>query len=119
MSRRDDVTWVRDMLEVAKNLIARVENISYEDYSNDPVRQESVLYNLMLLGEASGQVSDETKQKYDHLPWQDMKSLRNRVTHRYFDVDQEIIWEILTDELPNVLPHIKELLKKLDKTQGY
>ena len=116
MSHRDDVTWVRDVLEVAANLVARAENISYEDYSNDPVRQESVLYNLMVLGEASGQVSEEIKQEYDHIPWRDMTSLRNRVTRRYFDVDHEIVWEILTDEIPTVLPQIRDLHKKLVKT---
>ena len=116
MSHRDDVTWVRDVLEVAANLVARAENISYEDYLKDPVRQESVLYNLMVLGEASGQVSEEVKQQYAHIPWRDMTSLRNRVTLRYFDVDHEIVWEILTDEIPTVLRQIRDLHKKLVKT---
>lgn len=114
MSHRDDSAWIGDMLEVVEKLISIVENVSYEEYLGDAWLQDGVMFNLIVLGEASGQVSGKVKEEHAHIPWRNMNEVRNRVAHGYFSVEHEVVWEILTEELPALLPQIKDLYQKLD-----
>ena len=72
--------------------------------------------DLSVLGEANGQVSERFKEQNDQIPWHEMKGLRNRVIHGYFNVRHEVVWRVLTTEFPALLPQIDDLDKKLDQS---
>lgn len=62
-----------------------------------------------IIGEAVGKLPDEIKQKRADVEWQDIKDFRNLLTHEYFGVDLEIIWQVIQDDLPLLLDAAAEL----------
>jgi uncharacterized protein with HEPN domain len=89
--------------------------MSYNKFAKDTKTIDAVIRNLEVIGEAARQVPDIIKQKYSDIPWKELIGLRNRVVHEYFGVDFEIVWEIITNDLPdlkekigNVLTEVKE-----------
>ena len=92
------------MLEIVRRVLEEVKDISYEEYLSDSRLWRAIHYDLTVLGEASGQVSDRFKEGHDQIPWRDMKELRNRVIHGYFSVRHEVVWRVLTVEFPALLP---------------
>ena len=117
MSRRDDSAWIEDTLDAVKRLLNDVKDVSYQEYLQNSQLQRAVLFDLTVLVEASGKVSDNLKNEYDQLPWQQMKGLRNRVIHAYFEIDHAIVWEVLTREIPDLLPQLESLRKQLGSSE--
>lgn len=68
------------------------------------------MYNLVVVGEAAAQLSDETRGRAREIPWQRVVGLRNLIAHEYFRVDLEIIQSILAEQLDELDETAKRLL---------
>ncbi|MCK5372331.1 MAG: DUF86 domain-containing protein [Cyclobacteriaceae bacterium] len=68
--------------------------------------------NFEIIGEASKNLPDELKEKYSDVPWEEMYLLRNKVSHEYFGIDYEIIWDVATNYLQENKSQIEEILSK-------
>lgn len=76
---------------------------------------DAVIRNFEIIGEASKNLPIAIKDKHTHLPWEEMYRLRNRISHEYFGIDYEIIWDIATKELPSNFKDVCEILE-MEKT---
>ena len=63
---------------------------------------------LEIIGEAAKSVSPETRQRYPDIPWKEIGGTRDRLIHGYFDVDWNILWQILTADLPPLITELKQ-----------
>ena len=113
MPHREDAAWVLDMLHVVERIVEDFRDVSYDEYLSDSKAQRAVLYDLGVLGEACGKLSDQFKEKHDNLPWHQIRGLRNRLIHEYFNIDHEIVWQVLTTEIPALLPELENLRNRL------
>jgi uncharacterized protein with HEPN domain len=65
--------------------------------------------NLIIIGEAVGQIPDETQEEHSQIPWLLMRPMRNRMAHVYFSVDEKLLWETATEQLDELIPLWKAL----------
>ena len=65
-----------------------------------------------IVGEAAGRVSAPTREAVADIPWGLIVSMRNRLLHAYFDIDREVVWKTMTEELPRLLPRLRALVEK-------
>ena len=84
----------------------------FDEFEEDDKTIDSVLRNLEIIGEASRHIPRAIKEKYPNLPWMEMYTMRNIVVHEYHGVNLNIIWLTITEDLPPLVPQIKEILKK-------
>lgn len=106
--------YIEDIQFSMERIAEYTENYTLSLFRNDQKTVDAVIRNFEIIGEASKNISTEIKQKYTHIPWEEMYALRNKITHEYFGVDFEIIWEIATNHLPLNKLEIDKLLE--DKT---
>lgn len=71
--------------------------LSKQDYKT----VDAVIRNFEIIGEASKSLPETIKNKYIRIPWKEMYYLRNKVSHEYFGIDYEIIWDVAVNYLPN------------------
>jgi uncharacterized protein with HEPN domain len=71
-------------------------------FLTDPRTQDAVIRNLEIIGEAASRVSPALQAAHPDLPWEQMRGLRNRLAHAYFDVDLTIVWDVVERELPEL-----------------
>ena len=64
--------------------------------------------------EAANKISDEKQNQYSQIPWRRMIGMRNRLTHAYFEVDLDIVWQVINQDLPNILPQIEIAILDLE-----
>jgi uncharacterized protein with HEPN domain len=83
--------------------------MSFEQYSVDEKTASAVERQLLIVTEASIRLSDEDRELCPGVEWQDMRNLGNRIRHAYHDIDNELIWNIVHEDLP-------ELKRKVEKT---
>ncbi len=100
-------------IQLAMSRIAEyVEGYDFNRFKKDYKTVDAVIRNFEIIGEASRTLDDEIKNKYPDVPWKEMYYLRNRVSHEYFGVDYEIIWDVAVNHLPNNKLQIDAILRK-------
>jgi uncharacterized protein with HEPN domain len=65
---------------------------------------------IEIIGEAANYISEETKNKFSDIQWRQITGLRHVLVHEYFGVDTKLIWQIITDDIPELKIKIKEVL---------
>jgi uncharacterized protein with HEPN domain len=68
--------------------------------------------NLIIIGEAAGEIPDDVIESYPMIPWHLMRAMRNRLAHVYFSVDKDLLWETVHDQLPELVPLLEELIHR-------
>ena len=108
----NDHRRLRDILDA----IEAIETYSvdtYDDFLADPKTQDAILYNLIILGEAANQISEEFQERYFVIPWASMIGTRNIIVHGYDQVKLQIVWEILQRDLGNLKSKVVEVLDQI------
>lgn len=84
--------------------------ITFDDLVGDEVLKRSFLRSIEVIGEAAKNIPLDYREKHPKLPWKDMAGMRNRLIHAYFSVDWEIVWNVVSDEIPSFIPIIRQLI---------
>ena len=112
MSERTDREFLSDIREAIQRISAYLAGVEYESFVKDTKTQDAVIRNLEILGEATKNLSEEFRTAHIGVPWKSMAGARDRLIHHYFGVNLDIVWQIVSTELPKVteqLPNIDEL----------
>jgi uncharacterized protein with HEPN domain len=67
---------------------------------------------LEIIGEAANGMSSDIMKKYPDIPWKEMIGMRNRLVHGYFDVDLDIVWQTVTEDIPPLKTLLEDLVEK-------
>ena len=76
-------------------------------------RTEIIIYNIQVLGEAANNVSDETCRKYPDIDFKGWAGLRHRLVHDYANIDLDIVWQAVCDDLPLLEKSLKAAVDSL------
>jgi len=104
--------YLEDMQHAMSRIAEYVEGYDFKRFKKDYKTVDAVIRNFEIIGEASRTLDDEIKNKYLEVPWKEMYYLRNRVSHEYFGVDYEIIWDVAVNHLPKNKLQIDAILAK-------
>ncbi len=85
-----------------------------ENFEKKWIEQDALVRNFEILGEASTHVSEELKSKYPEIAWNEMKGMRNFMSHEYFGLQLDTIWETAVNDIPDLKLQIQEILNDLD-----
>ena len=106
---RDDSTYLQHMLE----MIRRIEENSLDGktgFMNSHTLQDAVLRNLQTMTETSQRLSSELKATRPDVEWAKLVAFRNVLVHDYLGVDLEVVWGIVTNDVPKLKAAITEML---------
>ena len=81
------------------------EGMAQPDFEQDKRTQQAVVMSLIVLGEAATKVMDkhpEFAAQHAEIPWHNMRGMRNRIAHGYFDIDLRVVWDTLQTALPTL-----------------
>ena len=86
--------------------------VSKDEFLKDRRTQQAVVLNLMTIGEAAARIVNECKEfaaAHPEIPWAQMRGMRNRMVHGYFDVDLNIVWDTVQSSLPELDSQLREV----------
>jgi len=109
---RTYIMFLEDILSAMNRITEYIGGYDFDNFKRDYKTVDAVIRNFEVLGEASKNIPLEIKQKYPNVPWNEMYLLRNKVSHEYFGVDYEIIWDVAVNYLPENRQQIEEILQK-------
>jgi uncharacterized protein with HEPN domain len=102
--------YLEDLLLAMDHISEYIEGHSFNDFKKDYKTVDAVIRNFEIIGEAAKNMPEEIKDKYSIVPWDEMYLLRNKVSHEYFGIDYEIIWDVATNYLPENRKQIEIIL---------
>ncbi len=105
-----DAASLWDMVQAIRRIQEFTVNLSFEDYQESILIQSAVERQLEILGEAAGRISEEFRQAHPVIDWRTIVGLRNILIHRYDQIQQDILWNIIATELVNLLAQLEPLL---------
>ena len=108
---KDDIVRLRHILDAAKEALSFTIGKSRADLNMDRMLALSLVKEIEIIGEAAGKISEETRNKYKTMPWQDMIDMRNHLIHAYFDIDLDILWDTVADDLPPLIETLKKIIQ--------
>ena len=102
---------VQKMLRMIDTIGSYCKGVSYTDFINNSMLIEACVFNLSQIGEISSKVDRAFEEEHPEIPWRQIYGLRNRIVHDYEGVNKQLVWEIISDDLP-------ALRGKLEKITG-
>jgi uncharacterized protein with HEPN domain len=107
---RDDLTRTRHMLDYAERSIAYVGGRTRADLGTDSMLADALARVLEIIGEAAAQSSPEFREQHPEIPWAKAIGMRNRLIHAYPDVDLDILWSTVTEDIPPLIGQLRNIL---------
>jgi len=110
MSKRDIAVYFRHMLSHAQEALALVQGKTRSDLDSDRLLNLALVRLLEVIGEAANRIPKDKQEQYPQIPWPQIVSLRNRLIHGYDSVDFDILWQIVTQDLPPLVAALKDII---------
>ena len=98
------------MLQAIERICRYTKGKNFEDFIADDMMYYAVVKNIEILGEASNMLPEEFRQAHPKTPWKQVNGMRNYIVHEYFQVDNNVVWDVITNDLPILEQQIKEYL---------
>ena len=112
--------WLDDLLVMAEKIVAYTTDIDYSQFlNNEPVR-DLVIKKIENMGEATRYIRELFPDFYEAapIPWRDIRRMRNRLTHGYFDVLELVLWETARDDIPVLLEELRRVIGEYRASAG-
>ena len=110
MSKVENIVRLRHMLDAAQKAIEFTRGCSSNDFEKDDKLTLSVVRLLEILGEAAKNVSEQYKNEHLEIPWRQIAGTRDKLIHGYFDVDLDIVWKIVLEDLPPLVTQLEKAM---------
>ena len=104
--------YLQHMAQATIDACSFVEGLSKEDFIADKRTQQAVIMNLIILGESATKIMDHNAafaESHPDVPWRNMRGMRNRIAHGYFEIDLDVVWETVRSALPDLQKQLTKL----------
>lgn len=98
------------MLKDIKFILEKTKGIMLEELEANEVLCDSVLFRLIQISENSGKLTQGFKDNHKEIPWQAIKGMRNKIVHEYGDVEFDVIYQTITEDIPCVCALLEKMI---------
>jgi uncharacterized protein with HEPN domain len=112
MANPEDLVRIRHMLDAAEKAVEFTQSRQRSDLDKDEKLALAVVRLIEIIGEAARNVTETTRNQFPEIPWRQIAGTRDRLIHGYFDVDLDIVWSIITTDLPPLIEQLNKILPK-------
>lgn len=115
MSKNDDA-YLHHILDSISKIEDFTEDINEKEFKTNELVQSAVIRKIEIIGEATKQISNKTKDKYPNIPWKDIAGMRDKLIHGYFGVDIDAVWDTIQRDIPKLKKDIEKVLEEEKRT---
>jgi len=102
--------YIQDMIDFCRKVLKYTDAIDQNAFVGDSLRYDATLRNLELVGEAATHIPAEVRAAHPEIRWRRIVGTRNRLAHGYLGLDDDVIWDIIQSDIPQLLPALRTLL---------
>jgi len=106
----NDNVRIHHILDAAREAVAFSQGRSRANLDSNRKLNLSLVRLLEIIGEAAKGISPQFRESHSDLPWKSMVGMRDRLIHGYFDVNLDVVWETVTEDLPSLVAKLEKIL---------
>ena len=107
--------YIDDMIRFSQKVIRYTHDHDQTSFMEDELHYDATLRNIELIGEAATNIPIEIREDNPEIPWRQIIATRNRVIHGYLGIDDNVVWSIIIEEIPDLLDLLQKLRAKINK----
>ncbi len=107
---KDDAVRLQHMLDAAREAIFFTQGLHRIGLNGDRKLELALVKDVEIIGEAAYQVSQATRDELPGIPWEDIIGMRNRLVHAYFDINLDILWQTIQNDLPALIAELERAI---------
>jgi uncharacterized protein with HEPN domain len=107
---KSDIVRLQHLVDAAKEALSFIAGKSKADLFTDRKLALAVVKSIEIAGEAASKISRDLRANAPQIPWQDIVAMRHRLIHGYFDINLDIVWKTVKEELPPLISEFEKLL---------
>ena len=115
---KDPRKFLDDILFSIGRIENSMKNMSELEFMHNIDKQDVILRRLSIIGEAAKGLPKELTDKHKAVNWKDIAGMRDILIHEYFDIELDIVWRTLTEDLPVLKNEVTKMLKELESHQS-
>ncbi len=108
--QKSDIIRLRHMFDAAKEAASFIQEEERASLDVDRKLVLALMKSIEIIGEAAAKISKECQEDLSQIPWANIIGMRNRLIHAYFDVNLEILWKTVTEDLPGLIDELEKIL---------
>lgn len=108
-----DVVRLRHVLDAINEVELYLQGIDFDSFVANSEKRFATLKQIEIIGEACNALTDESKASYSFIPWKPIIAFRNISIHEYFGINLNLVWEIATNDLPDLKKQIAKMLDEM------
>jgi uncharacterized protein with HEPN domain len=113
--KREYRHFLEDISERIEKINTFIDGMNFDEFVEDDKTVSACIREIEVIGEATKQIPKEITDKFNDLPWSLMAKMRDKLIHWYFEIDEEIVWKVAKDKLPDIKIQIDYIIKNLHK----
>ncbi len=113
MSEREWHFYLDDMIVFTQNVLNYTDGFDQEAFVATGLNYDATMRNLELIGEAATHIPDSIREANPSIPWRLIIATRNRLIHGYLGIDDDTLWSIIQDDVPDLLAGLKALRSRV------
>lgn len=110
--------FIDDMIEFSEAVLAYTEDFDQETFERTPLNYDATVRKLELIGEAAAHIPDHVRASAPDIPWRQIVATRNRLIHGYLGIDNDTLWSIVREDIPQLLPRLLALKSAVRSAPG-
>lgn len=104
--------YLDDMIAFAEKVMTYTEGLDQANFVSSGLHYDATVRNLELIGEAAMHVPEAVRQTHSAIPWRKIIATRNRLIHGYLGIDNDTLWSIVREDIPDLLNKLKLLRER-------
>ena len=109
---RDEIMYLHDIAESCEKILRFTAGFCQSDLIGDVRTYDAVVRNLEIIGEAAKHISEEIKRELPEIEWRKAAGLRDMLAHAYFGIDNDILWDVVQNKVPQLATATRTFLNK-------
>lgn len=112
--RLRDKDRLEHILAAIERVLRYTKGKTYDDLITDDMMYYAVVKNIEIMGEAANMLTSEFTNLHSETPWKMVRGMRNYIVHEYFQIDDAVVWDVVTNNLPELREQIIEDIEETD-----
>ena len=109
-----DKSRLEHIVSAIDTIMERANGLTYEKLTADKILFGGIVYYTMIIGEAAYFLSKPFKEKYNQTEWDKITKMRHNLVHGYYQVDPDVVWSVIQDDLSPLREQVMRYLNEVD-----
>lgn len=108
--QRDPLVYLDDILQACRSVQRYTTDLTFEKFADDQEKIDAVVRNFQIIGEAAKNIPADLRARLTEVDWRGVAGFRDVLVHRYFDIDLDLTWQIITERVAPLADAVERFL---------